>query len=149
MEDTAKRACSVRRAMHSGAHVPASYAAARGAFTLRLTVYRPRSWWRFLTSGRSYFQDRHSTLRGASVRAMRINRHCKKNHSQSRQELVRSPRCMFRVLFVAIDATEVKALEIILANIVERASLSIVLPIFEHWRVISALVNQECANSSR
>lgn len=70
-------------------------------------------------SGRSYFQqDRHLTRRGAFLRAMRINRHCKKNHSQGRQELVKSPgcmRCISRTLLVAemaLDTTVLGAFEI-------------------------------------
>ena len=61
-----------------------------------------------------------STLHPAgcfSLCAMRINRHCKKNHSQSRQELVRSARCMQCIQVrswspkVVLDSAEVGALE--------------------------------------
>lgn len=41
-------------------------------------------------SSRSFLRPRSTlhTRRGVSLCAMRINRHCKKNHSQSRQKLV-------------------------------------------------------------
>lgn len=78
------------------------------------------------------------TRRGVpSLCAMRINRHCKKNHSQSRQKLVRSSRVhavYSSTLFVAemvLDTTVVEALEIgTIGRYVERTSCSFSQPPF-------------------